>query len=189
MTVLLYVFIEQVRVYLEFRVQTVLSVQDQPSLEFPSVTVCNYNQFRKTPTLAAGNTGQMLRELFAVKNYVGKIQRDAPPAEELAPDTNLTLTLIGLAHTLDKMVMSADWLGKMVNKEEYFSMSMTEVGVCYTFNSIESQKRHSPLYVHDAGTDSGLTLLMDIENDEYYYGEGTSAGIRVSPYKLDYLYT
>ena len=161
--------------------ETVLSVHDRASLEFPAVTVCNYNQFRKTPTLQAGNTGEVLKELFSIKSFMEKVERDTSP-EDNRPvvDDDLTQKLISLAHLLNKTVLMATWMNKGVDLQTYFTRSMTEVGVCYTFNSKDSRLVHGPLYVHDAGTDSGLSLLMDIENKEYYYGEGSSAGIRVS---------
>ena len=56
---------------------------------------------------------------------------------------------------------------------------MTELGVCYTFHSRHVQERLGELEVHEAGTDHGLTLRLNIEDQEYYYGEGTASGVQV----------
>ena len=181
----LVIFIRQVGSYLEYRVQTTLSIDDQEtSLPFPSITICNYNQFRKSLAIRSPDLMALLKDLFSIESRVDmeEVQkRDEPDTAPLLSNRwNLTAELISLAHILEQMVIMCYWCGVKITCHEYFSRTLTEVGVCYTFNSEKVQKEKDPLTAYCAGSDCGLTLRMNIQTNEHYFGEGDASGIRVS---------
>ncbi len=179
-TILLVAFVTQLKLYLAFKVTTVLSVSEQPTLEFPAVTICNYNQFRKSLAEEQPNTAKILKELFSVDAILEREKDNFMEAEsQVSDDWNVTQNLIRLSHRLEDLVLFCHWCGRTIPCEKYFTMVLTEAGVCYTFNSRESRHHHPALLVHDAGSDCGLLMRINIENKEYYYGEGNSAGIQV----------
>ena len=170
--------------YLEYRVQTTLSIDDEEtSLQFPSITICNYNQFRKSLALRSPDIMDLLKDLFSIEARVDvqEVQkRDRPDtASLLSNNWNLTAELIALAHILEQMVIMCYWCGVKISCHEYFSRTLTEVGVCYTFNSEKVQKEKGTLWAYCAGSDCGLTLRMNIQTEEHYFGEGDASGVRV----------
>lgn len=181
----LVIFIRQLLYYLQYPVQTTLYVDDdEPSLHFPSVTICNYNQFRKSLAQKSPDLTKLLTELFSLESRVD--YRDAPEddgpgpaARTIVKKWNITAELIALAHVLEEMVITCSWCGAKISCREYFSRTLTEVGVCYTFNSRKVQEEKEPLRVFCAGSDCGLTLTMNIQTAEHYFGEGDASGIRV----------
>ena len=92
---------------------------------------------------------------------------------------NLTAELISLAHTLNATVITCSWCGVKIACMEYFSRTLTEVGVCYTFNSEKVQNKKGRLRVYSAGSDCGLHLRINIQSHEYFFGEGDASGLRV----------
>ena len=184
-SIILVIFIRQVASYLEYRVQTTLSIDDQEtSLPFPSITICNYNQFRKSLAIRSPDLMALLKDLFSIESRVDmeEVQkRDEPDTAPLLSNRwNLTAELISMAHVLEQMVIMCYWCGVKITCHEYFSRTLTEVGVCYTFNSEKVQKEKNPLTAYCAGSDCGLTLRMNIQTNEHYFGEGDASGIRVS---------
>ena len=171
--------------HLEYRVQTTLSIDDEEtSLYFPSITICNYNQFRKSLALRSPDLMDLLKDLFSIEARVDvqEVQkRDRPDtASLLSNNWNLTAELIALAHVLEQMVIMCYWCGVKITCHEYFSRTLTEVGVCYTFNSEKVQKDKGAFTAYCAGSDCGLTLRLNIQTSEHYFGEGDASGIRVS---------
>lgn len=179
--VFLYAFIEQLRVFLQYRVNTVLSVEEKPTLDFPAVTVCNYNQYRKSLALQRPGVMAVLQQLFSVEAVIERERKElAEPQPHISQDLDIIKELVELAHTLKGMVLHCQWCGRSVRCSDYFTQTLTEVGVCYTFNSLEVRDHIPRLAVHDGGTDCSLKLRINIQSHEYYYGEGDSAGIQVN---------
>ena len=92
---------------------------------------------------------------------------------------DLTTELVSLAHTLNGTVIYCSWCGVKIPCMEYFSRTLTEVGVCYTFNSEKVQSKKGRLRVYSAGSDCGLHLRINIQSHEYFFGEGDASGLRV----------
>ena len=183
---LLYAFITQLRVYLGFPVKTSIVIEKVQSITFPTITICNYNQFRKSIVSQDPEMAAKLCDLFPVV---------VPKAEGLFPnsrghrsgiDVNLTQRLMSLAHQREDLFLHCYWLGREVPCSDYVDMRMTEAGVCYSFNSPRSQVKNGPLVVHGSGADHGLLLRLNIQQAEYYFGEGTSAGIKVTIFLRPY---
>ena len=174
---LLYVLIVQLKKFLAFEVQTVISQQQKRELEFPAVTVCNHNQFRKTAAEKDPTTAKLLKELFSLE---ARLTRDRKNNSTVGATNVLNdHDLVGMAHQLEEMVIYCNWCGTAIPCSQFMSMTLTEVGVCYTFHSREViANRSLPLLVHEAGSDCGLTMRFNIEVAEYYYGAGVSAGIQ-----------
>ena len=180
----LIIFTRQISFYLQYPVQTTLSVDDdETSLHFPSVTICNYNQFRKSLAVKSPDLMDLLKSLFSLEARVDvkelKSKKAPDTASRLSGNWNITAELISLAHVLEQMVIMCYWCGIKISCRDYFSRTLTEVGVCYTFNSKKVQQEKGPLQVFCAGSDCGLTLRMSIQSDEYYFGEGDASGMRV----------
>ena len=185
---LIFTFVEQLRLFLEFRVQTTISVEERDYLEFPAVTICNYNQFRKSYVSKYEGFVDTIKAIFPIPDETDNTMgaRSSKPSFQAfrSVDLEVTQVLLDAAHRLEDMFIVCYWSGLRIPCAKYFHRTLTEVGVCYTFNAQETKQNHDRLLVHDAGSDNGLLLRINIENDEYFYGESNSAGIRVSEMPL-----
>ncbi|CAD5126951.1 unnamed protein product [Dimorphilus gyrociliatus] len=64
-------------------------------------------------------------------------------------------------------------------KPEYISRTITEYGICYTFNSPSSQDPPTSLTVTEPGVNKALSLLFNIEQYDYMPGPENDAGIKI----------
>ena len=72
------------------------------------------------------------------------------------------------------MLRECSWRGSPCGVDN-FTQVMTDSGVCYTFNGNTTD----PLQVSQAGSKNGLSLSLNIEQNEYVIGEDAAAGIKV----------
>ena len=57
--------------------------------------------------------------------------------------------------------------------------TVTQMGVCHTFNPLSYIEKHGPLKSNRAGSADGLRIMIDIDQMEYKLG-GLSLGAKVS---------
>ena len=79
-----------------------------------------------------------------------------------------------IAHQISDMLLNCSWRGSPCGVDN-FTQVITDLGVCYTFNANITD----PLRVSQAGSKNGLSLSLNIEQDEYVIGEDAAAGIKV----------
>ena len=84
------------------------------------------------------------------------------------------------SHYPGKMFALCTWKNKAINCSDYFTLTITALGYCYTFNSPEFISRNGRLSVWRAGMSSALSLTLNVEQGEYYAQIGNSAGLKVS---------
>ena len=71
---------------------------------------------------------------------------------------------------------SCTWRKQPCDLSVDFVRTMTDMGVCYTFNS---GRRGSPLNVTDSGSGNALSLVLNVEQYEYMKGPQSAAGVKV----------
>eukprot|EP00058_Branchiostoma_floridae_P026128 XP_002611618.1 hypothetical protein BRAFLDRAFT_117145 [Branchiostoma floridae] len=130
--------------YFAYRTGTEINVQLESELEFPAVTICNFNRIR-----ASGVTWSDL--LYLGHAFFVPVLMDNPAA-------------------LQAYVESIDWdsyNASMELLEDFpgfnFTHVFTEYGNCWTFNS----DKNSPLKQTSPGAGNGLKVTMDIQTGEY----------------------
>lgn len=83
--------------------------------------------------------------------------------------------VLGTAHRVEDMVFECKWRTVESCGSYNFTKIIADWGVCYSFNNDPV----SPIEVRLPGASNGLKLQLNIEEDEYTYGENTGAGMRV----------
>lgn len=164
--------------FFSFPISSIVRLQYVTNLTFPAVTICNYNQWRKS-AVDPNNAGALSslffpsargNETFDIKDYN-------------VSHLDMTAEVLRGAHQKETMIIDCMW--KTVEKCSHadFTQIITDFGVCYTFNNPTDPRK--VLTVRQTGTEHGLFLRLNLELYEYYFGPRKGAGFKVRWDKLD----
>ena len=183
----LYMGTKQLIVYLRHPSGTKITIRSEKPLEFPAVTICNQNNYRKSVIGNDSVTQQIIRNLYPIDVTDTS---EAVTSQALQTDTSTGQAVydwsLAAAHRIEDMVWQAWWKGRRIEVNDYFKRVFTDQGICYTFHSAEYVKANGSMFVNRTGSDYGLWLRMSVEHDEYFFGYTSSAGFKVS--KLTYCF-
>ena len=171
--------------YKQYESATKVSIQHVDSIKFPTVTFCNLNQWRRSSLRdeiirmisTAYSLNQTHRDEFDWSAY-----REAINATARSWSVNFTALALDPqrgAYSLREMLLECYWNGVEVCNEFDFATIITDLGVCYTFNNPSNPA--DVKVVNKPGTDTGLTLTLNIGHYDYIQGEYQGAGIKVGP--------
>ena len=161
---------------------TKVSVQYNNEMPFPAVTFCNLNQWRRSAldndTIKLLSTvyalNQTSRDAFNFTAYYAIIDKRYKTDWNM---TEIALSPHSGALDLSKMLLECTWNGVEHCSYSDFKKIITDLGVCYTFNNPTNAE--DARVVNIPGTDSGLTLTLDINQYDNTQGEFQGVGIKV----------
>ncbi|CAH1783640.1 unnamed protein product [Owenia fusiformis] len=177
--------------FMQMKQTTELEVMmDQTSLEFPAVTICNYNKYRlsamtESDAIILSNSALLMSYLqWGVpldEEHVKFAQELEYNITQLYPDGfdmgNLTRR-VGWQMD-DTTLLWCRIAGKQCTFED-FSLVQTSYGNCYTFNRYPREPNVYKQTVH--GTGGGLRIVLDINQSDYTevfaFGGNSEAGIK-----------
>uniref|UniRef100_A0A915KGC6 Uncharacterized protein n=1 Tax=Romanomermis culicivorax TaxID=13658 RepID=A0A915KGC6_ROMCU len=151
--------------YLQYDIQTTMEILDKDdSIEFPAITFCT------TSMLKASYFGRYsaMADYYAdaVATWDGNLQQScksdaAGPYIDPTDLQNFYALLNKITLTYKDVVMTCWFEGRPVQcaKEKYFSLSVSDMGSCFTFSKSGQKLR--------TGINNGLRLLMNIHQEEY----------------------
>ncbi|XP_022079430.1 acid-sensing ion channel 4-like [Acanthaster planci] len=148
-------------------VTSVVKINYVRQIPFPTVTFCNYNQWKKS---------RVPPEFYdAVRSLNPANKKPVDMTYLKAHDvTNLTDKLINDTHQIEDMLLECTF--KEANcSAENFTQIITDFGVCYSFNDDPSNVH----YVHQSGSQNALFMKITVEQEEYIFGENNAAGIKL----------
>ncbi|XP_077991450.1 acid-sensing ion channel 1A-like isoform X2 [Glandiceps talaboti] len=158
--------------------------------DFPAITICNNNLFRYSGllTLFDGSASAVqsmipyLNIIFPLDGNTFYSESDFITAEEYNNygNTDLLGFMTTSAHSIDNLVKSCSFSGIPCGPEN-FTTSVTNYGICYTFNSAQMDET---LKVRNAGQRYGLQLQLYANQNEYV-GPRTVVGFRVMVHDQD----
>ena len=153
-----------------------------PSLPFPVVTLCNYNQWKKSTI--DNESASLLQQLFnpIPVSYTENNASISPDWEAYDAaiginEWNLTEFALNKSHQANDMIQVCTWRTAEPCGPVNFTQVITDLGVCYSFNHHSSPRM--ALEVHQPGSQNGLFLRLNVEQHEYTYSDNTAAGIKV----------
>ena len=146
---------------------------------FPAVTICNLNQWQKNAW------GDATLEMLTALYDDDQDNRDAYDWDQYYKKTVLSVEnqFINLTHMaltprgalpIKFMLLECTWNEASTCTGQDFIKVLTDFGVCYTFDN-ENGKR----VITKPGIESGLTMTLDIDHEQYIAGESQSAGVKV----------
>lgn len=129
--------------YFEYRVTSRVQIINDRQSIFPAVTICNFNRYRKS---IINNTE--LGEIVLLKNPLYKEKSKTvnwaayPEVNKMNMEDEIRLSGHQLEYNLTTetgMLYRCRWKGQPCNYSN-FTSTLTEMGLCYTFNSGKTNK-------------------------------------------------
>ena len=173
--------------YCEHPVNTIVEYKRENEMDFPSVTLCNFNYINKSYVLDQDEFVQKVASILSL--FPQEINWHDP--NFIAGMKTFGLDRVGkdAAHSLDQTFSSCSFndkknlLSPCQFHKDLFVRRMTEMGYCYTFHPYSYIEKNGPLKVSRSGAVGGLMFQIDIHQDLYYIFQGHSAGMKVfKPY-------
>ncbi|XP_033743017.1 acid-sensing ion channel 1-like isoform X2 [Pecten maximus] len=157
--------------YFRYETRTNTHVSVRGEIEFPAVTLCNANQVKNTIVNCADLEYLMFR-LSELSNTVNLSITRHTNASSISGDEILGCVR---AHSHDlEMFRLCFWEGRQVDCSSIFEASLTSMGMCFTFiGALPQRKSRMP------GSFGGLRVVIDIEQDQYFFPNKLQSGITV----------
>ncbi|XP_052832380.1 FMRFamide-activated amiloride-sensitive sodium channel isoform X1 [Octopus bimaculoides] len=154
-----------VRKYLEFQVVEVSKMKDGMDVEFPAITVCNIApiSLTKTKELLSSDTSELTQWLRFIDKYNFGAQTDRMFTvqslyENLADEAQL------LGRDLNDFLIHCQYNQEICNIQNFTRYFDGHYFNCYTFNS--GHQTGTSLLTHATGPQSGLSLILSLDNDD-----------------------
>ena len=95
----------------------------------------------------------------------------------------MTDVILNATHQIQDMLVTCSWREVEHCDASDFQLTVTDLGVCYTFNNpLDSNK---VLHVNQAGSGNGLYLRLNAEQNEYVSWDNSAAGFKVQYISYD----
>lgn len=151
-------------------------------LDFPAVTICNLNMFQRSIVNCTGHQNadymfdlfKQLSDVATLEHIISMNQVRGSLSGEI-----LRKCAIEYSNKLEDLLVLCLWDGMLKNCSAIFQMTITEYGICYTFKNDTG----SPVSTESIGANSGLRVLVDIKQDDYFFSRTIQAGIKVQYHK------
>lgn len=127
--------------YFSYPVATKVTLVYEKEPEFPSVTICNFNMFRKS-FITANNYEQAVR--FATRDefskFAGVEVNDSNIDWSAYEGVDMSQGYHLAGHQIKDMLKGCSWSGESCSHQN-FTPVLTSMGLCHTFNSGQYSER------------------------------------------------
>lgn len=153
-------------------------------LTFPSLTLCNLSPYKKSALNPDESMQEYLLSISRMGYSVPLINYDD------SSKSNLSLPLpkgwiYNVSFTVnDLFAVCVDIEGYRVDCDVVLTPKLTDIGLCYTFNSKEYIKINGPMITRMTGSKTSLALYVRIDQEEYVYNDNLAAGMKVNYLEL-----
>lgn len=181
--------------YIAYDANTKISVLYRPKLNFPAVTICNFNRFRASEITATD--GQFLQYVLLADDYdyasydnsesefswYGTSFDYYTAFENASASFNYTEFTRRAGFVLDETTLiECTWRGRKCSAQN-FTHVFTSFGNCYTFNKGENDDGDDVTILQEdqPGVGNGLHLMLNIQQEEYTetFAGNREAGLKI----------
>lgn len=174
----LYNCINRIRFLASSPTSTTISVDREQPLDFPAVTFCNLNIFTVDglsrsgvdPLLAAGVLNAEIEDLFE-GGICTRYEAEMPDLGNVIFEDLIR----NAGHQRSSFIMNCTFMGEFCREDDFVSIP-TPLGECYTFNS---GSRKEVLQVNKTGIRHGLSVSLNVEQEQYIATPSLDAGVNV----------
>ncbi|XP_052077445.1 acid-sensing ion channel 1A-like [Mytilus californianus] len=178
-----------------------------PSVPFPAVTICNISE-NQLQDIQVDDVNDLDSHHHLDKHSVIENNNsDSSNSSDYDKDDTRHLN----NYSLSDFFMFCSHNRKMIQCENYIVPKITQLGLCYTFNSYQYSQNNGQMYVETTGTQTALTFNMklnqhhsdqgvgirivlhepgeepDVLNKGFNIAEGFSSYVSISMTKYEYL--
>ena len=177
-----YTTVDRILHYVSVPTATTVSTVHARSIQFPAITLCNTNSFRKS-YLERKNLTELVQSAFQLvitnsSNFLDEYQNQCS-AQKATTAGNATFRQVAVegGQKLEDFVIDCNFVGLPCSIKEEFIPTLTELGLCYTFNSGQNYPLRQ---VHGSGYRHDLEVVLNIEQHQYGATVDNDAGVRVT---------
>lgn len=172
---LIYTSYKQIKNYLSYPTIVNTQVQTKTSVKFPAITFCSASPMKneslpKIPGL----------EYFLL--YQSALVGNAEPRNLSYSEYHLPINASWVndtANQIEDLFLFCKFGGKGRVCKSDMEAIVTQVGVCYTFNSRKYVSKNGHLMTSRTGSTSGLLFVLIVNQKSYVYNDIMTAGIKV----------
>lgn len=151
-------------------------------LPFPAVTLCNLSPFHKTRLNASDVLNAYLLKTSDIGVYWSQINFSDPNLSELLENGSPDM-LQNAGFRISDLFLFCLFKGSIIQCGDYFSKRTTDYGVCFTFNSwTQTNKSRGTLRTSFTGSNRGLLVYANVNQNDYVFNGNMAAGLKVSGY-------
>ena len=154
-------------------------------IEFPSVTICNYNFIRKT--YIERQNDPVIRLSIDIVNPYANVNINYSDPKIIKELSSVSMEIFGLesAHLQPEMFVSCSFMSNNASenpcsfhKELFIPKITSQMGTCFTFHPQSYIDKYGALVSKRAGLQGGLSMKINIQQEEYQVA-GEAAGLKV----------
>lgn len=166
--------------YLSRPKRTDIQHDNTDELPLPAVTLCNLSPYNQGRLNASSAFTAFMRKYSLVGDIEPPINFSDPYYAELKENGSMDWFL-DVANRLPDVLHYCVFKDEPVDCNRLFVEHVTDMGMCFTFNSWEhAQKNNGSVTTTVTGSSAGLALYGNIQQDNYVFNENMAAGIKVS---------
>ncbi|ESO98007.1 hypothetical protein LOTGIDRAFT_174471 [Lottia gigantea] len=172
----------QFKKYASHPVVSSINVEFTDDLKLPDITICNSNNFHRDRIPDEPILKELLFNMSDLNYLRYQLNGTARPSTPKSTDSFTGPYLRKFAedatHKVKDMFMVCEWQYKSLNCSRYLRKRFTDFGVCYTLTSNQDSPIALPV-LSPSNTANNLRLIVNIEQDKYYYSRSSQSGIKV----------
>ena len=166
--------IVQFQRFYEYKTVTRTSIIMEDSLEFPAITICNFNMVQNE-SVTDPKTRELLKEMYLEE--IVNISAIYNLGEEFLSTVNIHDIFMNGRPKLSNTFRECRWIKETLPCENVLTKRRTRKGYCYTFGAKESNRSYS---VQTTGIKAGVRFMLYVGQKKYFIGEDESAGVQVT---------
>ncbi|XP_060064774.1 acid-sensing ion channel 4-A-like [Ylistrum balloti] len=176
---LIYTCVDLFNKYVQHTTISNIKMELVNELPFPAITFCNLSPYKRSAMKPDPVMDHYLLTLSRMADYTAPINYDDPAYSNLSlplPDG----WIYNVSSTIPDMFGACvDMKDAMKDCREVLTPKMTDVGLCYAFNSKEYIKQNGALLTTITGSSKSLAFYVKVDQDDYVSSDNMGAGMKI----------
>ncbi|XP_061192829.1 acid-sensing ion channel 2-like [Saccostrea echinata] len=167
--------------YFSYETLINFKVEMATDMEFPTITICNVSPINisKIQNASVIYEYQLAKEGYG--ESFGKEINISDPKYAILHEPRNDSWLMDTSFDLRSMIFSCKFAGKE-NCYQFIEKRKTDVGMCFSFNG---PSQNPPAVSRITGSKKGLSMFVNLDQDNYVVGNNKGAGLQVAIHHRD----
>lgn len=174
-----YLFASSLQSFLRYESSVSISVEKNDTFVLPAITICNLNEMMRSKLERLYPEVLKPLELMQLDTDHPDLPSTIQNASEFLKNITVFEMYDQTSHDINEMFVRCTTVGLApINCSRHASKLFTERGTCYSFNSGHASEE--PIATRQAGNLFGVSLLLDINPDEFVYSSILGTGMYIT---------